>query len=191
MKKVTLAVIVLLLGFSEIDAQVELKALVGTNFASFRDVPSGFESSANAGFQFGGGVLIGDRFYVEPGIQFLKNSKTITSETEEIEFDQNFVKIPVYLGYHIFGHESTKLALRVFAGPAVSIAGKITKGEDQITKDDVKNAVWMGDVGLGLDIFFLFVEANYEIGLNDYFTDSSNNSKHNGFILNAGAHIDF
>lgn len=173
--------------------QIELKGLVGTNFASLSNPPSGTDWQAQAGYQFGGGVLIGDKFYVEPGIQFVRNSRVITPETveEEFDFSQNLVKIPVYAGYHLLGHESGPLALRVFAGPAVTVAGKIKKGEDQITRDDIKNAHWMVDAGVGLDVLFLFVELNYEYAFSPYFTDETFDSNHTGFNINAGVRIGF
>lgn len=172
--------------------QFEIKALVGTNFAQLSKHPTDTDWKAKAGYQFGAGVLIGDKFYVEPGIQFVRSSREVTTETaDQIDFSQNFIKIPVYAGYHLLGHESGPIALRVFAGPAVSVAGKIKKGEDQISKDDIKNAHFMVDAGVGLDVFFLFVEANYEYALTDYFTDEAHDSKHSAFIINAGIHIDF
>jgi hypothetical protein len=172
--------------------QFEIKALVGTNFAQLSKHPTDTDWKAKAGYQFGAGVLIGDKFYVEPGVQFVRNSREVTTETaDQIDFSQNFIKIPVYAGYHLLGHESGPIALRVFAGPAVSVAGKIKKGEDQISKDDIKNAHFMVDAGLGLDVFLLFLEANYEYALTDYFTDEARNSKHSAFIINAGIHIDF
>lgn len=172
--------------------QFEIKAGGGINFSTLTSPPEGTDVAANLGYQFGAGVLIGDKFYVEPGFQFLRNSRTITPETEDqFDFDQNFLKIPVYAGYHLLGHEKGPLALRLFAGPAVSIAGKVKKGEDQITKDDVKNALWMVDAGLGVDIFFFFVEFNYEYSFNKYFESDSYDSNHSGFLINAGIHIDF
>ena len=172
--------------------QVEIKGLVGINFASLANPPSGSDWQAQAGYQFGGGVLIGDKFYVEPGIQFVRNSRVITpDDLDEFDFSQNLVKVPVYAGYHLLGHESGPLALRVFAGPAVSVAGKIKKGEDQITKDDIKNAHFMVDAGVGVDILFLFVEFNYEYAFTPYFSDEAFDSRHSGFLINAGIHIDF
>lgn len=191
MKKLTILLALFLLITIGANAQFEIKALAGLNFATL----SGHnmdEVKGNAGYQFGGGVLIGDKFYVEPGIQFGKKSTTITSESTNIDFDQNFVRIPVYAGYHLLGHESGPLALRLFAGPAVTIPGAIKKGEDQISKDDINNALWGVDGGLGVDIFFLFVEFNYEYSFSDHFVDGSYaNGKHNAFYINAGVHIDF
>lgn len=172
--------------------QFEIKAFGGTNFAQLSKHPTDTDWKAKAGYQFGVGVLIGDKFYVEPGVQFVRSSREVTTTTvDNIDFSQNFVKIPVHLGYHLLGHESGPLALRLFAGPAVSIAGKVKKGEDQISKDDIKNAHFMVDAGLGVDIFFFFVEAGYEFALTDYFTDDAHSSKHSAFVLNAGIHIDF
>jgi len=90
------------------------------------------------------------------------------------------------------GAEDKPFALRLFAGPAVSIPGKIKDGEDFFDKDNINNAIWAVDGGVGLDIFFLFIEANYEYSFNDYFADSfGDNGKHGAFIINAGVHIDF
>ena len=193
MKKYIFFIAVVLSMASMAYGQFEIKGLGGVNFASLSKHPTNEDWKAQAGYQFGLGVLIGDKFYVEPGVQFVRNSRVVTQETVEQEFDfsQNFVKIPVYAGYHLLGHESGPLALRVFAGPAASIAGKIKKGEDQITKDEIKNAHFMVDAGVGVDIFFLFVELNYEYALTDYFVDETHGSKHSSFGINAGIHIDF
>ncbi|MDB4583401.1 PorT family protein [Draconibacterium sp.] len=190
MKKLTLLFsMILFLGLT-VNAQVELKGLVGTNFATFHGTDA--DVSAKAGYQFGGGVLIGNKFYVEPGIQFVRSSRTITAESTSVDFSQNLVKIPVYAGVHVLGAEDKPFALRLFAGPAVSIPGKIKDGNDFFDKDNINNAIWAVDGGVGLDIFFLFIEANYEYSFNDYFVDSFNdNGKHGAFIINAGVHIDF
>ena len=191
MKKSLLLIALILSGLTATYAQVEIKALVGTNFASLNG-HNLTDVKANGGYHFGGGLLFGDKFYVEPGIQFGKKSSTITMSTTEFDFDQNFVRIPVYAGYHLLGHESGALALRVFGGPAVTIPGSIKKGDDQISKDDINNALWGIDAGVGLDILFLFVEVNYEYSMSDHFVDGvAAEGKHNAVYLNAGIHLDF
>ena len=190
--KALLVFAVISIGMMNLNAQFEIKGLVGTNFASLSKHPTGTDWKAQAGYQFGAGVLIGEKFYVEPGVQFVRNARVVSLDgVEDVDFAQNFVKIPVYAGYHLLGHESGPLALRVFAGPAASIAGKVKKGEDQISKDDIKNAHFMLDAGIGVDILFLLVELNYEYALTDYFVDEAHESKHSAFIINAGIHIDF
>mgnify|MGYP001813708813 CR=1 FL=1 len=191
MKKYILTLAIVLSMGSLVNGQVEIKGLIGTNFSSLSSPPDGFAYAAKAGYQFGVGVLIGDKFYVEPGLQFIRKTKTITENTTDFDFSMNYVKIPVYAGYHLLGHESGLLALRLFAGPAITIPGKITKGEEQITKDDINNALFAVDAGLGLDILFLFVELSYEHSLSKFWTDETHESTQKGFLINAGVHIDF
>lgn len=192
MKKLTLLFALVVIVIAGANAQVEIKALVGTNFSGMSG-HSFDEFKGSAGYQFGGGVLIGDKFYVEPGIQFGKMTSTITDQTNDLsdfELKQNFVRIPVYAGYHLVGHESGPLALRIFGGPAVTLAGKLNKELDVFTKDNLNNALWAVDAGLGVDIFFLFVEFNYEHSFTERFVDGTE-GKHNSFYINAGVHFDF
>lgn len=190
MKKLTFLTALILLSVVTLKAQVELKGLVGMNFSTLHGSDS--DVAAKIGAQYGAGVLIGEKFYVEPGIQFVRSTKTLTVNSTDFDFSQNLIKIPVYAGYHLLGAEDEPIALRVFAGPAVSVPGKIKKGDDQINKDHINKSIWAIDGGIGLDILFLFVEANYEYSLNDYATDGPlKNGKHGAFIVNAGVHIDF
>lgn len=189
--KVLLVIALLSTSMVSLKAQFEIKGLVGTNFSTLSNLPDGVQSAAKAGYQFGFGVLIGDKFYVEPGLQFVRKAKLLTDESAEIDFSQNYLKIPVYAGYHLLGHESGPFALRAFAGPVLSIPGKIKKGEDQVSKDDINNAIFAVDAGLGLDIFFLFVELNYEYSFSQFWSDNSSEARQQGFIINAGVHFDF
>jgi len=190
MKKIWILSSVMFFLTLTINAQVELKGLAGINLASFKGTDT--EVAAKMGYQYGAGVLIGNKFYVEPGIQFVRKTSVITENSTDFDFSQNFVKIPVYAGYHLLGAEDKPLALRIFAGPTVSVPGKIKKGADQIDKDHINKSIWAVDGGVGLDILFLFIEANYEYSFNDYATDGPlKGGKHGAFILNAGIHIDF
>jgi len=193
-KKLTLLFALVVMIVIGANAQVELKGLIGMNLTSFQG--SDYDNKAKVGYQFGGGLLIGNKFYVEPTIQFVRNS-TLLEESQvdnldESEFSQNLVKIPVHFGYHLLGSEDESFALRVFAGPSISIPGKIKSGPEGITKDDVNSSIWAVDGGVGFDFLFLFVEASYEHSFNDYFSeDVAVGGKHGGLILNAGVHLDF
>ena len=191
MKKLTILAALVFTLITATNAQVEIKALIGTNVSGMPG--HGFHDlKGSAGYQFGGGVLIGEKFYVEPGIQFGKMTSTITetSGAEDFDLKQNFVRIPVYVGYHILGAEDQPIALRLFGGPAVTLAGKLDKELSVFDKDNMNNALWGIDGGVGLDIFFLFLELNYEHSFTDRFIDGTE-GKHNSVYVNAGVHIDF
>lgn len=192
MKKLTLLFALVVILITGANAQVEIKAFVGTNVSGMH-VHDFTDFKGSAGYQFGGGVLIGDKFYVEPGIQIGKMTGTITDQTtdlDDFEMKQNFVRIPVYAGYHLLGHENGPLALRIFGGPAVTFPGKLDKELDVFEKDNMSKAIWGIDGGLGVDIFFLFVELNYEHTFTERFLDGTE-GKHNSVYINAGIHLDF
>jgi type 1 glutamine amidotransferase len=92
MKKLTLLMALVGILFAGANAQVEIKASIGTNFSGMHG--DNFEKfKGSAGYQFGAGVLIGDKFYVEPGIQYGKMTSTITDKTTDLdkfELNQNF-----------------------------------------------------------------------------------------------------
>ena len=191
-KKLTLLIALVAIVVAGANAQVEIKALVGTNFSGMPG--HSFDNfKGSAGYQFGGGVLIGNKFYVEPSLQIGKMTSTISDQTtslDDFEMKQSFVRIPVYAGYHLLGAEDQMLALRVFAGPAITIPGKLDNELSIVEKDNMNKSLWGVDAGVGLDIFFLFVELNYEHSFTDRFIDGAE-GKHNSVYINAGVHIDF
>ena len=89
MKKLLLVLSLISLGLISAKAQFEIKGLIGTNFSSLNNPPDGFDYAAKAGYQFGVGVLIGDKFYVEPVLQFVRKTKEITDANTEFDFAQN------------------------------------------------------------------------------------------------------
>jgi len=67
MKKYSIVVFVLFsfLFLSSTYAQLEIKPAIGINATSFSEDPSNGETSANVGWQLGGTIAIGDKFYVK------------------------------------------------------------------------------------------------------------------------------
>lgn len=197
MKRIILVVAILASLCPIASAQIQLKGNFGFNYSSLSRTSDGTHLRGNFGYQFGGSLLMGDKGYLEPGIQFVRNSRTYTLSqvgTEaKFKVDENLVKIPVHLGYHLLGDVDSPVALRVFAGPSLAIVGKIrSENPDmKIHREDFRNARWAMDVGLGVDILFLFVEANYEFGLTQYADIDGYNSIHDALVFNAGVRLPF
>ena len=61
-------------------AQVELKPAIGFNITDVSKDPASGKAKGQAGFQFGASVLIGDKFYVDPGIFCAKKSTQFLEE---------------------------------------------------------------------------------------------------------------
>lgn len=200
MKKFLSATIVaMLIGFAG-KAQVEIKPTVGFNLSNVNSAPSGTQTSAKMGYQIGGSLMFGNRIYVAPGFFYFQqvtqyifdnpsgSTTTITSDEKNAG-----VKIPVLVGYKIINPENDPFFnLRLFAGPSLLFNTKNTFSNG-VNNDEInwKKTTWGFQVGAGLDVSFVFVEAGYEFGLTntidgDTAGENFKDIKHNTFILNAG-----
>lgn len=181
---------------SQTAAQVSLKGIVGINFSNLSENPEGTEITGKAGYQFGGSLLIGDKFYIEPGFQVERNSRDFKYTEDgnyEFKVTEKWMKVPVHIGYHIAGKRGHALAIRIFGGPSVSFLGAFTSEDnlESFVEDDLKDARWAVDAGIGIDVLFLFAEFNYAYSLNKYSTIDNFDAKHGAYIINVGAKIDF
>jgi len=189
----------LLIGFTA-NAQLEIKPTVGINLSKVNSNPAGTTTKAKIGYQFGGSLMFGNRLYLSPGIyyyqqvtQYVINNPN--GNTTAITTDEKFagVKIPVLLGFKFIDPATDPLFnVRVFAGPSALFNTTHTFSEG-FGNDEIKwkKNTWGAQIGAGIDVAFLFVEAGYEFGLStpyegDSVSDNFKDVKHNTFVLNAG-----
>jgi hypothetical protein len=195
MKK-TIFTLTFLIGLAVVSyAQVEIKGGGGINMAGFSKDLDNYTIDGRIGYQFGAGVLIGEKFYVEPSVYWARLAQyaVLKEDPEEIEnlVALNSIRVPVHLGYHIIGGKEEKVfALRVFAGPAFGFLTKVTSDLSDVTKDDFKSFNLDIDAGLGIDIWFIFVEAQYSWGMLKVMEEGSD-AKVRGLVANAGFRIPF
>ena len=81
--------------------QVELKPAIGINFTNVSKDPDSGSTKGQVGFQIGASVLIGEKFYVEPGIFYVRKSTQFVedgSSPNELQLDMSGIRIPVAVG---------------------------------------------------------------------------------------------
>lgn len=175
-------------------AQLEIKPAIGWNISRMSNDPEFAEASGRVGYQFGGSVLIGDKFYVEPGVFWSRISsklvvKGTSSVNQEFKPDIHGLRIPVMVGYHLLGSRKSMADIRIFAGPSASMVLDV-KG-DNLDKDDFENITWGGNVGAGVDLLFLFADMGYEFGLSQVYKNDDEKAKNHHFWMNVGIRIKF
>ena len=152
MNKSILTLLSLLIGISSF-SQIELKPAIGINLTDVSKDPESSKASGQVGYQVGASVLIGKKFYVDPGIFWVKKSTEFVEEgTSAGEFNLNMsgIRIPVTVGYHLLGSEESLAALRLLGGASAFIVTSVdAEGAD---KDDFKSPTWGVYAGAGLDI---------------------------------------
>jgi hypothetical protein len=174
-------------------AQVELKPAIGINITDVSKDPSSGKAKGQAGFQFGASVLIGDKFYVEPGVFWVKKSTQFVEEgttPDELDLDMSGIRIPVAIGYHLLGHEESTAALRILGGASAFVVTSVDA--EGVDKDDFSSPAWGVFAGAGLDIWILFLDVKYEWSLTDVASVTDFDiGKHKGFYTNAGVRFRF
>lgn len=192
MRKINLLLATLIISVASY-AQVELKPAIGLTITDVSKDPNTGNAKGQAGFQFGASVLIGDKFYVDPGLFFVRKSTKFVEEgtsADDLKLDMQGIRIPVAVGLHLLGSEESTAALRVFGGgSAFFVTGVDAEGAD---KSDFNSPTWGVFAGAGLDIWILFLDVKYEWSLTDVASITDFDiGKHKGFFTNAGVRIRF
>ncbi len=211
MRKITLLTLMLFLGFSAIYAQsFDIRAYGGMNIlqlttdkgTSLIDGTLHHRSvSGRPGYQFGAAVTFGNRFYVQPGIEWAtlstkmvnKNSSTGKELTDETTV--GVFSIPLKAGFRFFDPEKENIFnVRVFGGfvghHVMKVNHTTKSGAFDISKSDYTNLIMNADFGMGVDIFIFYLDVGYQLGLSPVHS-SGDMAKANSFYTNLGLRLSF
>ena len=190
MKKIILSAIIIAMTSMTAFSQTTVKVAFGINNTRLETDGGSWTTEGRVGYQMGGSWLFGDKLYVEPGIYWASiSSKMIHLDDKSFSFDNkiNMIRIPVFAGYHILGDASESFYnVRVFGGPAVSFVTSIEESLG-LNKDDFNKVLWGIDAGVGVNVWWLFLDIGYEWGLNDVYShEEHGSSKASAFWANLG-----
>jgi hypothetical protein len=211
MKKTAITVLILLSFISTQAQVVDLRLFGGIGFLSITtanrtETIDGVSYKHNIApgsplFQFGAATTLGKRFFLQPGVTFqgvgvenLLDDPTGKEYKDEIILSA--ITVPLKVGVRVVNPDDENLInFRVFGGLDGQFITKVdhkTKSGliGDVTKEDFNNMLLYADLGMGIDILFLFADAGYRIGLNP-FLNSGDNSKANMLYINAGVKIGF
>jgi hypothetical protein len=148
------------------------------------------------GYQFGLSAQVGQRFYVQPGVFWLRQFPNYLDENSnqtltEDDIDIHGVQVQALAGYRLV--DSRVIKLRANAGPALSWVSRVKDNNFSLQKGDFNSPIWGGKVGGGIDVFFLSLDVNYEFGLSNVFQSQTEHSaaKNNVLSVNLGARLAF
>ena len=142
-------------------SQVTIKPAAGLNFTDFtKDGGPGNKAQAKVGWQLGGSVAFGKKFYWEPGLFYVGKSTEYDTLVPTSGIKANFkgLRIPLNVGYQLIGNEESFATLRIFGG----ISGFFITSTDNINKDSLNTSIFALLAGAGVDIWKLFVDFSYE-----------------------------
>lgn len=194
MKKTAITFIFLIsIAFSGL-SQMVIKPGIGMNFTRLSNDPLSYETTGRLGWQLGGTITFGDHFYFEPGIFWVKNNwnlQNIDPNIPEFKNDISSLRIPVFVGLNLIGDATDDRNFHIFGGPAAQIVTKVNTGSTGLTTDDFSKFIWGLNLGAGISINKIFIDAGYEWGFTNIYKNDPNDIQSRGFWLNAGFRLEF
>ncbi len=190
--KAILVSLVALFSVSFLSAQTTIKPGIGMNFTDFSQTPAGTELKAKVGYQIGGSVAFGKKFYIEPGLFYVGKStefsSTNTSFPGEEDLQISGLRIPVAVGLNILGNEKSTISLRGFGGLSGFF---VTNVSDDINEDEIEKTNFGVFAGAGLDFWKLYLDLSYEWSLTNVQKDVSaiDFGKSRSLFITAGLRI--
>ncbi len=201
MKKILFAFTFVLMA-SALSAQISLGPKIGYTTSKLSVDKSDINSDLKSSFIYGAFVRLGDKWYVQPEINFYTSGGVFKSPTLdngspiEDEVELKTLQIPLYIGIKLadlkFGN------IRAQAGPTANIYTdkKINplKSGTIIKETDLKDIQWGFQFGAGVDVLMFTLDVQYYLGLNNVISDITLengetvkfDSKSQGFMVTLG-----
>ncbi len=198
MKK-TLLIISAILIASTIQAQFHFGPQIGYTASKLTTSSSDITSSVKNNFLFGAFVRIGEKFYVQPEVNWLTQggiweADGIDMENTKLEMTYKTIQIPVSVGWRII--DLKLVNIRLFGGVSANIATskemEINGIMEPIEDADWNDLIWQYQVGAGVDVLMFALDVKYIGGINDWnkndisFDGKTISTKGNMFMVTLG-----
>ncbi|MBC8321163.1 MAG: PorT family protein [Bacteroidetes bacterium] len=195
MKKLSLLISAILI-ITSVQAQFHFGPQVGYTASKLTTDKSDIKTSFKNNFLFGAFVRLGDKFYVQPEVNWLTQGGIWEDETsnEKLEMTYKTIQIPVNVGLKAI--DLKLVNVRLLGGISANIAVdkdiKINNISEPIKEAEWKDVVWQYQLGAGIDVLMLALDIKYVGGLNnlskDDFTFQGNTitTKSNMFMVTLG-----
>ena len=161
-------------------AQVKVNPKVGVNFSGIESELNDITAEARVGWNAGVDFRMGDGlFFLQPGAHYYNYTARLLQNVErpeDVAFEEETtiqsIKAPVNLGLRITG-DNGLLGIHIKGGVTPTyILGVDEREGFAFSKEQLNNFTWGANAGVGVDFLFLTVDANYEMGLNDFFANA-------------------
>lgn len=184
-KQVILLMMLYLLGYT-LHAQTQIKPGIGINMTNISG--EGADAKGQVGWQIGGSVAFGEKFYFEPGVFYQTSSVEFTTANGGPISDLTYsgVRIPLAVGLDVLGNADSVGGLRIFGGGS----GLIVTGtsSDSFDKDEIESPQWGVFAGAGVDIAIFYLDLSYQWSLSNVQADIDqiDLGKSKGIFITAG-----
>ncbi|MFD2247068.1 porin family protein [Pontibacter ruber] len=195
MKQFILSVLFLILctALQAQDQKLQFGAQAGVNLFDISDDPNQLDSDIGLSWQAGVFARIGDKYYVQPGIELMSNKSKVEREflTEAVRDDLRirYFRVPVMLGIKLAENEGMHSAFRIQAGPSFSYAVKVKENDLGYDLSDVRKSVFALNGGIGFDFWAISLDLVYHHGISTIMKTGTSEGKGRAVSLSVGFRI--
>jgi hypothetical protein len=190
MKKILLLFILLALTISTIAQPLfDLGIKAGINNSQLTPNVNEFSAENIIGYHAGAFARVGmGRIYLQPEVYFSSkggNFMEIKNADPVAMFGYTSVDAPLLLGAKVF--KVSKLNFRVMGGPVFGfITSKNVDGDSRFNVDNFRDRCFGWQYGLGVDIWFLTLDARIENSRSNVYQSSLVNSRNKTLLVSLG-----
>ncbi len=131
--------------------------------------------TGRAGYQFGADLLLGDRWFVKPGVHLLVRNLNYTYAgvsdvpAQDYRYTSRSLAVPVMLGLNLMD-PANEPPLNIYAlgGPTALFNLDADLDNDQL-QVRTSEAQWYLGFGAGITLGFLFAEGGYNVAMSNVF----------------------
>jgi hypothetical protein len=200
MKTLTSLSIIAILGTATLSTvQAQELRLGGGYSGSIVDKAGTDNWKGRAGYHYGVDFLLGNRFFLKPGLYMQVRNLDYTTEgvgedgnpngiQTETRYTSKGLRIPLMGGIRLIDPETdTDFNMYVTGGPTALI-GLSTNQDDNTLSFTTRSTQWYIGFGAGFEYKFLFLDAGYDVGMTNVFEGEgiNTNPKVNNAYLTAG-----
>ena len=143
------------------------KVLIGGTANSISVSSDQYDTSGNVGYIIGAKYKRGKFFYWELGARYNAASYSLTNLSTKDDLKINSIDVPINVGINLLSVASRLVGLRAYIGAVPTFTTKVLDNKLDITKDDINSFLMYGQVGLGVDVAFFFLETGVNYGFTD------------------------
>lgn len=163
MKKILLLLATCTLGYSataQLPIHIGVHGGISSNRIKVRDIPSAIGSRDHSGYLFGAFARLNlGKIYIEPSLNYNhKESLAEIKNESDVTLKVNSFDVPIMLGLEVL--DLSVLKLRAYLGPVLSFPHY--KHNAALEVEDIRNTNWHGKLGIGVDLWKLTFDIDYE-----------------------------
>jgi hypothetical protein len=166
------------------------KVYVGTNFNKLNLSSDEYGNTVGIGWNLGASYKRGKFFYWELGVRYNNSVYNLDDATKPIDasslvdgiFSSRNIDIPASLGINLLSATDRIVGLRVFVSAVPSFALGVGGNDLDISMDNINTFNFYGQAGVGVDVFFLFIELGANYGFQDYFKNHSPSNPYQAYL---------